>query len=246
MPDVLPDEPGGYTGFDAIFGNKYLAPMLAGAANSGDNRTFANGDSFPVIDAEGNLTDLNGTEIDGEYSDAPGPGFPGYGPITAAQSLSYVADMQETGVPVTYAYISDVHGVAANDAGPCSPASTYKGKPDVGYADGPGDNCYYQTTASVQRGLRRLHQADRGRRAHAAEHALRLRSRRGRPLLRRQRQPGRDSRAAPARPLTTSYICSYAVGQVGEVEASVHGLLEVRGQRHRRPSPTSRRVTRST
>src|SRR5580698_7471699 len=32
-PDVLPDEPGGYTGFQALFGNKYLAPVLGGGDN---------------------------------------------------------------------------------------------------------------------------------------------------------------------------------------------------------------------
>lgn len=29
-PDLLPDEPGGYTGFNALFGNKYVAPVIAG------------------------------------------------------------------------------------------------------------------------------------------------------------------------------------------------------------------------
>ena len=37
------------------------------------------------------------------------PGFPGFGPISAAQTLAYVADMQEVGVPITYGYISDAH-----------------------------------------------------------------------------------------------------------------------------------------
>src|SRR5579862_6017905 len=111
VADALPDEPGGYEGYQAVFGHKYLQPLLAGAANSGDNRTFGNGDSCPVIDSSGNLTDLSGTEIDGQYAHTPG--FPGFGPITAAQTLAYTADMQESGVPVTYAYISDVHAVAS-------------------------------------------------------------------------------------------------------------------------------------
>src|SRR5262249_25727254 len=38
------------------------------------------------------------------------PGFPGFGPINASQTLAYMADMQESGVPVTYGYIADVHG----------------------------------------------------------------------------------------------------------------------------------------
>ena len=36
-------------------------------------------------------------------------GFPGFDGMLAKNSLGYVAQMQETGVPVTYAYISDAH-----------------------------------------------------------------------------------------------------------------------------------------
>ena len=222
-PDVLPSEPGGYNGYDAVFGHKYLQPILAGAANSGGNRVFGNGDSFPVTDTAGNLTDLNGTEIDGQYVHTPG--FPGFGPITASQTLAYVADMQESGVPVTYGYISDVHEVKAADSGPCSPASTYKGNPDVGYADGPADNCYYQTTASYNQAfatfLQRLKDdgitpqntlfifgADEGDHFAGAN-------------VGRAEQP-----SCTGTPLTTSYVCSYQSGQVGEVEASIHGLLQ--------------------
>ena len=37
---------------------------------------------------------------------------------------------------------------------------------------------------------------------------------------------GPRRRSCTGTPLTTSYICNYAVGQVGEVEASIHGLLQ--------------------
>ncbi len=53
----------------------------------------------PVI-APGGLNDLNGKPING---------FPGFGGISAAQSLAYTAAMLEHGVPVTYSYIADVH-----------------------------------------------------------------------------------------------------------------------------------------
>ncbi len=60
----------------------------------------------PVINNGQPMTDLFGNVItDGNGND----GFPGFGGITAAQTLSYVAAMQEHGVPVTYAYISDAH-----------------------------------------------------------------------------------------------------------------------------------------
>jgi len=84
-PDALPSEPGGYTGYSALFGAKYVAPAI----NSGQ----------PMVDLNGNVI---------KNADSGIPGFPGFDP-TAAQSLSYVAAMQEHGVPVTYAYIADAH-----------------------------------------------------------------------------------------------------------------------------------------
>jgi len=84
-PDVLPSEPGGYSGFNALFGHKYVVPQIS---------------------PSGPLTDLNGQVI--TNADSGLVGFPGFDP-TAAQSLSYVAAMQEHGVPVTYAYIADAH-----------------------------------------------------------------------------------------------------------------------------------------
>lgn len=83
--DRLPDEPDGYNGFQALFGNKYVAPQIS---------------------PNGPMTDLNGNVI----QDATGHiGFPGFDGMSASVSLSYMASMQEHGVPVTYAYISDAH-----------------------------------------------------------------------------------------------------------------------------------------
>lgn len=84
-PDRLPSEPGGYTGYMGLFGHKYIAPQIAPG---------------------GAMTDLNGQVI--TNADSGKVGFPGFDP-TAAQSLAYVADMQEHNVPVTYAYIADAH-----------------------------------------------------------------------------------------------------------------------------------------
>ena len=85
-PDLLPDEPGGYAGFQALFGAKYVDP----AVNHG---------SVAVNDVNGNpITDPTGN-----------PGFPGFDGMSAANTLGYVAQMQESGIPITYAYISDVH-----------------------------------------------------------------------------------------------------------------------------------------
>lgn len=84
-PDVLPDEPRGYQGFNALFGYKSVAPMIS------PNGPLKDLDGKVIADAEGNL------------------GFPGVAGISAAQSLAFVAAMQEHSVPVTYAYISDAH-----------------------------------------------------------------------------------------------------------------------------------------
>ena len=84
-PDLLPDEPNGYSDFMGLFGHKYVAPQIS---------------------PTGPLTDLNGNPIQDAKGNA---GFPGFDSMTAAVSLSYVAAMQEHGVPVTYAYISDSH-----------------------------------------------------------------------------------------------------------------------------------------
>jgi hypothetical protein len=85
VSDLLPQEPGGYAGYNGLFGHKYVIPQI----NPG-----------------GPLTDLAGHVI----QDTSGHvGFPGFDGMTASVSLSYVAAMQEHGVPVTYAYISDGH-----------------------------------------------------------------------------------------------------------------------------------------
>ena len=103
VPDVLPDEPGGYNGFQGLFGHRYIAPQLgAGTPNLTHN-------GFQVTNAAGNLVDLAGNEIDGAFL-TNHPGFPGFGDISPAQTLGYTADMLESGVPVVYGYISDVHG----------------------------------------------------------------------------------------------------------------------------------------
>jgi hypothetical protein len=91
--DLLPDEPGGYNGFDALMGAKYVDP---------------------VIKPSGPMTDLSGNLIQDQNGHV---GFPGFDGMEATVSLSWVAQMQEAGIPVTYAYVSDAHdahGTAGN------------------------------------------------------------------------------------------------------------------------------------
>jgi hypothetical protein len=85
VSDLLPQEPGGYTGFNALYGHKFVAPVLSPTG--------------PLLDLDGNVIADRAGHV----------GFPGFGGISAAQTLAYVAAMQENGVPVTFAYISDAH-----------------------------------------------------------------------------------------------------------------------------------------
>ncbi len=125
-PDLLPDEPGGYNGFQGLFGHKYVAPQLgAGTANVSRN-------GFEVTNAAGNLVDLNGGQLNGAFLSTPG--FPGFSSINASQTLAYLADMLESGVPVVNGYISDIHG---NEHIPGLAACS--GQPA---ALGPGSACY--------------------------------------------------------------------------------------------------------
>jgi hypothetical protein len=85
-PDVLPDEPGGYSGYLGLFGTKYVNPFLTGGSP-----TFNNLNGQPITDPFGQ------------------PGFPGFDGLFATTTLSYIAAMQEHGIPVTFGYISDAH-----------------------------------------------------------------------------------------------------------------------------------------
>jgi hypothetical protein len=91
--DALPDEPGGYTGFKALFGNVNVAPVICAAAPAGCN-------------GSGAVKDTNG----GVIADAYGrPGFPNIFSPLAKQSLGYAATMLEAGIPVVYEYLADAH-----------------------------------------------------------------------------------------------------------------------------------------
>ena len=52
------------------------------------------------------MTGLDGSPIVDPFGQ---PGFPGFDGMFASASLAYSAEMQEAGVPITYAYISDAH-----------------------------------------------------------------------------------------------------------------------------------------
>ena len=105
--DALPDEPGGYSGYQALMGARYVDPVIKPGA--------------PMTDLSGNVIKDQNNHI----------GFPGFDGMTARVSLSWIAQMQEAGIPVTYGYISDAHddhGTAGN----------------IHFAFGPGEAGYVQ------------------------------------------------------------------------------------------------------
>ena len=174
-PDVLPDEPGGYTGFQALYGHRYIAPQL-GAGTASVTRN-----GYQVTNAAGNLVDLNGNQINGAYL-TDHPGFPGFSTINASQTLAYMADMLESGVPVVNGYISDIHG---NEDIPGT-VGVRRGARGAGQRQ----RMFRRPGPVLQPGVRYLLQAPGRRRHHHQEHAVHPQLRRGRPPGRRQRGAG--------------------------------------------------------
>jgi len=83
VADPLPDEPGGYSGFEALFGAKNLQNVLDGPLKDFDGNVLKNASSGLV-------------------------GFTGFSPL-ATQTLGAVATLLEHNVPIVFAYIADAH-----------------------------------------------------------------------------------------------------------------------------------------
>ena len=134
VSDLLADEPGGATG-----SRRCRAPVRR-AASSARARPTWRVTGIEVTNAAGNLVDENGNQINGAFL-TNHPGFPGFGPINGSQSLAYMADMLESGVPVVNGYIADIDG---NESIPGLAACAGV---KANAALGSGDPCY---TAQAQ------------------------------------------------------------------------------------------------
>ena len=215
ITDVLPTEPGGYSGFQALHGHRYVSPQLAAGAvtgtdTAGDGVHKAGGSSYVVTDPAGNLVDLNGKELDGQY--VPTPGFPGFGPISAAQTLAYVADMQESGVPVTYAYISDLHEKKYGQTGCTSP----------GTALGPGDPCYLANAASYNTAFAAFFTRLAADGITPTNTLFVVNADEGDHFA------GANAGRAVQPTCTTAPLgCTYPKGSIGELAVNIHGLLNL-------------------
>jgi hypothetical protein len=102
-PDDTTINPGSNNGSDALFGARYVNPVIGSTNNDQNGR--------PCIKA------TDGTDIKDTTNQC---GFPGFDGALAKNTLGEVAAMQEHGVPVTFAYISDAHDdhVTATASGP--------------------------------------------------------------------------------------------------------------------------------
>ncbi len=220
-PDLLPNEPDGYHGYQALFGHKYVAPQLgAGAPDVTHN-------GYEVTNAKGNLVDLNGNEIDGEYTVPVGggkygytPGFPGFGDINASQSLAYAADMLESGVQVVNMYISDLHGNEFIQG------LSSKGEPcyDAGDALGSGSACYLAQAAYYNQAFGTFFQRLAADGITPQNTLFVLSSDEGDHEA--GANVGRAIQPTPANCDGVTVPCTYPAGTFGELEGNVTGLLK--------------------
>jgi hypothetical protein len=102
VADLLPDEPGGYHGYRALFGAKYTDALMSPSG------PVKNLDGQVIKDSSGNI------------------GFPGYDGMQATNALAYTLDMQTHGVPVTFTYLSDLHDSQITGAGMGSGEAQYE------------------------------------------------------------------------------------------------------------------------
>ena len=118
-PDLLPDEPGGYAGFKALYGAKSVDPAISPSRSAcvNDTEKAAGVSGAAITDPVGIC------------------GFPGFDGMLAKNTLGYVAPMQESGVPVTYGYISDAHDLHV----PVLSSDSYSSS-----ATGPGELAHEQ------------------------------------------------------------------------------------------------------
>jgi hypothetical protein len=102
VPDLLPDEPGGYNGYRALFGAKYIDSVLS---------------------PNGPVKNFNGQVIEDSSGDV---GFPGYDSMQGYNALAYTLDMQTHGIPVTFTYLTDLHDSWITGAGMGSGTAQYE------------------------------------------------------------------------------------------------------------------------
>jgi hypothetical protein len=203
VADSLPDEPGGYHGYQGLFGAKYIAPAIGGGPNMSHH-------GYPVTDANGNLVDLDGNTLQEPFTHTPG--FPGFNP-TASQSLAVLADMQEAGIPVTYGYISDTHDKKSGATGCTSP----------GNALGPGDACSVAALHAYDNAFNTFFQRLAADGITPANTEFMISAEENDQFA--GANVGRATEPTPAGCDGVTVACNYTTSQDGELQANIKGLL---------------------
>jgi hypothetical protein len=203
-------EPGGYNGYQALFGAKYIAPAIGGGPN------HVNPHGYQVTDANGNLVDEDGNTLTEPFSHTAG--FPGFSP-TATQSLAVIADMQEAGIPVTYGYISDLHERKADTRTGCTSATTQS----VGKPLGPGDSCYVTNAQHYDAAFNTFFQRLQSDGITPANTLFVISAEENDQFA--GANVGRATQPTPAGCDGVTTPCTYATGQIGELQANIKGLL---------------------
>jgi hypothetical protein len=216
VTDSLPDEPGGYSGYQALFGHRYVAPQLG----AGTPDLSRNG--YQVTNAAGNLVDENGNQLNGAFLSSPG--FPGFGSVNASQTLAYMADMLESGVPVVNGYMSDIHG---NEKIPGVPGCT--GAPP---ALGSGTACYIAQAQYYNQAFATFFKRLAAAGITPANTLFVVSSDEGDheagANVGRAVQPspgGCDGATVSGDTVTPHVLCNYPAGTFGELAGNVSGLL---------------------
>ena len=187
-PNAKPDDativPGSDNGYKALFGAKYVNPAI----NNGQVR--------------------QGNRRHGHHRLAGNCGFPGFDGALAKNTLGEVAQMQENGVPVTFAYISDAHD-----------------NHTLGRASGPGEADYQAQLKSYDDAFTTFFQ-----RLRTTASTRRTRSSSS-PSTKATTSPaGRDPRPGETRrarlqPHTCLTPTSCPANQIGEVNANINSAL---------------------
>jgi len=211
LDDLLPTEPRGYDGYQALFGAKYIAPAIGGGANH-----FSDS-GYRVTDANGNLVDLNGNTIAEPFTGTPG--FSGFSP-TATQSLAVLADMQEAGIPVTYGYISDLHEKKADTRIGCK---TTANSATAGRPVGPGDSCYVTNALHYDQAFQTFFQRLQADGITPANTLFVISSEENDQFA--GANVGRAFQPTPANCDGVNTPCNYPSGTIGELQANVKALL---------------------
>jgi hypothetical protein len=194
-PDPLPAEPGGYTSFQALYGTKHVDPAISGGACVNDTA------GVPVTDPDLQC------------------GFPGFDGMLAKNTLGYIETMQESGVPITYGYISDAHDVHT----PNTTSDSYGSN-----ANGPGEAGYESQLAAYDAAFQAFFQ---NLAAHGIDKHNTLFI-----ITADENDHFAGGAGSPAGCNGTTALCTYAhtictalascpTNQIGEVQANMNGLL---------------------